>query len=321
MIKPNQKILLKWNASNKTYFIDKGYTFTKMGEEFEVDAEDISHGSKTNIVVLCEYCGTELTVPAYSYYNSIKASGSYCCSKCKWIKVKTTNRERYGVDNPMQNEDVRVKNKQSLFESFGVVHPSQSKALYKKSLEAKLEKYGDEKFNNREKAKETCLKNHGVENASVLEETIAKMKATCVEKYGGESSQCDVEVRQKSWDTMLENGTTPSSKPEKAMVELLKEIYGADNCKAQYVFDRCSFDCLLSVNGVDIDVEYDGKYWHNEERDTRRDNYTIRRGIKVLRFVSEIAVPSKDLIIRSVDYLVNSNHTHIKVDVQSGDII
>ena len=32
---------VKWNGKNKQYYIDKGYTYTKCGDEFEVPIEDL----------------------------------------------------------------------------------------------------------------------------------------------------------------------------------------------------------------------------------------------------------------------------------------
>ena len=57
MLKENQFIKMKWNSSNKKYFISKGYNFTKIYDEFTVKAEDLSNGSKAKVVCYCDYCG------------------------------------------------------------------------------------------------------------------------------------------------------------------------------------------------------------------------------------------------------------------------
>ena len=36
---------VKWNSKNKKHYVDLGYTFTKMGDEFEVNVEDLTSGS------------------------------------------------------------------------------------------------------------------------------------------------------------------------------------------------------------------------------------------------------------------------------------
>lgn len=35
----DQKIEIKWKSANKNYYVDKGYTFTKMKDAFEVDVK------------------------------------------------------------------------------------------------------------------------------------------------------------------------------------------------------------------------------------------------------------------------------------------
>lgn len=139
---------------------------------------------------------------------------------------------------------------------------------------------------------------------------------TCEERYGGKSSQCSLDVRKKTMNTRMNNGNIPISKQESAMIELLREIYGKENCIPQYILDRIAFDCLLIIDDVKIDVEYDGKYWHRDEhKDIRRDYFTISKGYKVLRFRGNYAIPTKEQIVNGVNYLVNSEHHHLTVDI------
>ena len=57
MIIPNQLVKVRWTNRNKHFYEEKGYTYTKSGEWFDVKAEDLSHGSHTVIEVKCDYCG------------------------------------------------------------------------------------------------------------------------------------------------------------------------------------------------------------------------------------------------------------------------
>lgn len=83
------------------------------------------------------------------------------------------------------------------------------------------------------------------------------------------------------------------------------------------MFDRLIYDCLLIVKDIKIDVEFDGYFWHDrqKERDKRRDFYSMRKGIKVLRFVSKGSLPTKEQITQSVEYLVNTEHYHLIIDI------
>jgi glucan-binding YG repeat protein len=62
-------------------------------------------------------------------------------------KVKSTNLEKYGVENPFQSEEVKEKGKATCLEKYGVENPFQSEEV-------------------KEKIKATCLEKYGVENPS-----------------------------------------------------------------------------------------------------------------------------------------------------------
>lgn len=42
-------------------------------------------------------------------------------------KIKTTNKEKFGVDNPSQNEEIKEKKKKTYIKNYGVEHYSQTK--------------------------------------------------------------------------------------------------------------------------------------------------------------------------------------------------
>lgn len=310
MLKLPQTVVVRCNPMNKKFYEEKGYNCPKVKEEFEVNVEDLQSSSRTKVFVECDYCGKEFLMYMYAYTQSIKNSNKLACNCCKNKKTYETIKSRYGVENSMQIPEIREKAKQTLIERYGVDSPSRTKQhqeamkTYDKNIA--LQHYID-----------TCVKKYGVTNTSKLPSTIEKMKNTCVEKYGGESSQCSPEIRKKSYQTLLSDGKIPSSKSEQQMVALIKNIYGEENCTPQYIFDRCCFDCLLNFGNIKIDIEYDGRYWHDLKKgaDIRRDFYTIKNGFKVLRFRSETEIPTKEQIIECVNYLVNSSHDRLVIEL------
>lgn len=310
MLKPNQFVKVKWNGQTKKYWEEKGYSYTKMGNEFEAHVEDLQSKSAVKVAVVCDYCGNEFLMAMYAYQSS-SACGKVACKRCRGKKAAETNLERYGVANVMQVDAIHDKMKASMFEAYGVEHPSQNYELHQKAMAA----YDVDSAV--ERRKQTCLDKYGVDNAAKTAEVVEKAKATCVERYGGESSQCSDKIRRKSWESMLNHGTAPTSKAERDMVATLRKIYGDNACQPQFVLDRISMDCLLTVGDVKIDVEYDGQFWHkdNAEHDKRRDFYCINRGYKVLRFFSRYHVPNEEQIKQGVDYLVNSEHKHLRIDI------
>lgn len=72
----------KWGGKNKKYYTDLGYTFTKIGDEFEVVVKDLPYESSDEVSVTCDYCGNPVSVKYKRYNDSIEKFGDYACSHC-----------------------------------------------------------------------------------------------------------------------------------------------------------------------------------------------------------------------------------------------
>lgn len=155
------------------------------------------------------------------------------------------------------------------------------------------------------KYKETMMGRYGASNSSQVPEMVEKIKATNRAKYGCDWQMQSKEVQAKLGETMKErygvehalqvdeflvksmktrcdNYNNPTSKPQLALSHLLLDMYG--NCELERPCGRCSLDCVVAIGDILIDVEYDGKYWHQDKmRDIRRDNFVKKQGYKVLR--------------------------------------
>lgn len=292
----DQTVIVHWNGNNRKHYESKGYIFTKNNDAFEISVQELPDGSHIKVAVVCDYCGREV-LQTYKDYVSRHIDGKDCCTNCKRQKAWNTNIIKYGGKSPTCDSTVREKQKESLFAKYGVCVPAKNDEIKPRMFKTSFEKYGVNV-----PAKAQTVKDKAVQ--------------TCIEKYGGRSSQCDINVREKTMKSRMQNGNIPTSKQETEMTALLQEMYGTDACYPQYVLDRISFDCLLIIDDVKIDVEYDGNYWHRDkEKDIKRDYYTIGQGYKVLRFKSDYNVPTKEQIIQGVDYLVNSQHHHLIVNI------
>jgi hypothetical protein len=71
-----------------------------------------------------------------------------------------------------------------MLEKYGVEHALQKDEFQKKCKNTKKAKYNDENFNNREKAKQTCLERYGVDNSFKCEAVKYKWQQTMLSKYG-----------------------------------------------------------------------------------------------------------------------------------------
>ena len=67
MLIEDQNVKISWTNSNKEWFINKGYTFTKNRDLFFVKPTDLVPSSKIMVYVKCDYCG-EVFKKQYSNY-------------------------------------------------------------------------------------------------------------------------------------------------------------------------------------------------------------------------------------------------------------
>lgn len=89
MLVENQYVKVKWNAATRKWYEQKGYFFTKTGDEFLVRVEDLSKGNKQKVEVICDYCGETIYV-AYKDYVNYKDE-KYSCKKCRQTKTSQSN--------------------------------------------------------------------------------------------------------------------------------------------------------------------------------------------------------------------------------------
>lgn len=89
MIVEGQIVKIKWNGRNKQHFISKGYVFTKLGDEFEVNPLELTKGSSVIIKVKCDYCNKIKDVVFNQFYDQIIKHNldKYCCKECNTKKI------------------------------------------------------------------------------------------------------------------------------------------------------------------------------------------------------------------------------------------
>lgn len=74
---------MKWHSSNYKRYMSFGYTYTNIGDEFEVSVKHLSPTSKVRITAQCDYCGSIYT-PEYGWYmNGRKKIPKDACVHCK----------------------------------------------------------------------------------------------------------------------------------------------------------------------------------------------------------------------------------------------
>lgn len=105
-------VIIKWARTNKRWYVERKYIFTKMGDEFEVKVEDLQKGCSAKIQCSCDYCLKnnvntlmEKTFSQYRRDNLENLVHTDSCMKCRYLKAKECNLIRYGTENSRYTEE------------------------------------------------------------------------------------------------------------------------------------------------------------------------------------------------------------------------
>lgn len=323
MIVPNQMIEMRWNGSNKQYYISKGYTYTKHNDVFLVKVEDLTKSNNNEIQCICDYCGEIV----YKRYGQAIKQEKHCCNKCKGLKIVETNLKRYGVRSTAQLKETQEKYKQTCLKKYGVENAFQNKKIREKYKQTNLNRYGVESHlylkEMQEKRKQTMENKYGVQYTAQSKELRQKMKQTNLKKYNVEHAMQNKKIKEKQLQTLYENGTAPCSKQQRYLCELF-------NGELNYLIDSFLLD-IAFINDK-LYIEYDGG-GHDlqvklgtitekefKQKEIVRGNILKNKGWKVIRIIS-----NKDKLLQNEDllklfnhcknFLLTTNHTWIYIDI------
>ena len=145
----------------------------------------------------------------------------------------------------------------------------------------KLAKYGDENWNNSEKATDTCKKRYG---GNGIRGDREKAKQTMLSRYGVEyytsSAQINdlrnnIENQEKIQNTKRQNKTFNTSQPEEECYHYLCKKYGNANVIRQYKDPiRYPFNCDFYIKSKDLFIELNLFPTHGKEPfDVENENH------------------------------------------------
>ena len=190
-------------------------------------------------------------------------------------KLKDAVKRKYGVDNVFQLESVKDKSAKSCLERYGVDNAAKSEMIKEKMKNTCIKKYGVDVIfkadSVKEKIKKTCLKKHEVDNIAKSDIIKEKTKETDFRKYGCYHITLEnikykniskQECIERQINSLLENGTINSSKPELESYELIKEKY----CDVIHQYrdkDRYPFNCDFYIPSLDLFIECQYGMFHN----------------------------------------------------------
>lgn len=171
----DSSVVLIWNPSNKTAYVNKGYEFTKMGENFICKIEDLKLTSTAKVNVKCDYCGREHSKEYRKFLKGRTKIEKDCCSNktCSAIKRKEISQKEYGVSNPMQRKEVKEKVSSSLRISFQKV-----KELFK--IKGLILLSNENEYINSQSVLEFVCPNHKEQGVQITNySNLKKIKGCC----------------------------------------------------------------------------------------------------------------------------------------------
>jgi len=141
---------MTWNSYNKKYYMDLGYTFTKMYDTFTIDITHLNIHSHYLVDVECDICHKPLKKEYKSYNYCLNNNNFFACSDCRYHKTKITNNQKYGVDNVshldiikkiitkkslLNSKSRKIKRELTNLKKYGCVNPFQNEKIIKDNVE------------------------------------------------------------------------------------------------------------------------------------------------------------------------------------------
>lgn len=164
----------------------------------------------------------------------------------------------------------------------------------------------------KKKLAESFREKYGVDNPSLSREVQEKRKQTCKERYGAENVFLLAEYQHKARVTMSQNRVNGvmTSKPQQRLFDLLSKHY--NDIDHDIEVDRYSLDIILNVNGCKIDIEYDGWYWHREDKVTHKDlvrqEFLLKEhNIKTLRVKGGQNIPDIETLKEKINKIISGS--------------
>ena len=204
---------------------------------------------------------------------------------------KKNFRKKHGVDNPQQLKEIKEKASETCRNRYGG-RGFASKSLEKKSRDKMESRYGNRNIMKTEEGKKhfrgdkNPMKNPEVaaKTSKALKGQPSKLKGKTYEEILGSDR---AETRKKEQKINGQKGWLAAPRISQPQIELFKMVQKKyPTAVMEYpVLDYC---LDVAVPEEKIAFEYDGSYWHDQEKDKLRDSVLERSGWKVFRFIDQL---------------------------------
>ena len=222
----------------------------------------------------CPICG-KFIAATKAFSTHYKCGCDEHLNRARILCAERANLKKYGVKYPLQSKEIHAKTIASGKAS------GNFKIGAQKAMKTKIEKYGDisngKKISETRKnwtkerkdlwyarVKATKLERYGDENYQNIE----KVKATNLERYGVDNPSKTPEIKkiiaERAVEARKRNGTLNTSHNfEDKLVQYLRETYPEYTILTQYKEERYPFRCDCYVKELDLFIEFQGSFYHN----------------------------------------------------------
>ena len=260
---------LTWNSLKKTYPCIFSYLSNRFDDTCKKMSEvifRIKNGLNSHPV--CPVCGKPV-----KFVDKTRGYKIYCSQDCKNSdkgkqlfnqKLQSICLEKYGVQNPFQDENVKQKIKETCLQRYGHEHACQSEEIKQKTRETCIARYNCPVSSQNTKVKgkliKTNITRYGVPYTFMSDIQKQKSKETCLQKYGYEYALQVPAIREKGYLSMKQNGNFVTSKLERCLRKYL--IENNINFKEQYKSELYPFKCDFYLVDYNLYIEIQG-HWHH----------------------------------------------------------
>lgn len=213
------------------------------------------------IEITCKSCSKK------AIKNMARKKDKYCnlqfLSFCRACSIKSSVKNKYGVDNVFQLQDTKEKSEKTCFKKYGAKSYKESNEGKEAFKQYSLNRYGTENpFQAEEvknKIRETCIKKYGEESPVKTELVRDKQASTMIEKYGVAHALQNEECLHKAQRTMIERfgtcniNTVPEIIDKRRKTSL--ERYGVENPAQSAEIRQKMKQTSLKIYGVENPIK------------------------------------------------------------------
>lgn len=261
---------------------------------------------------VCQVCGQRLAV----FHGLTKYGQNGYKSVCEFCEPNQAPKKLQKFHKTIELRNKGKKVNQPKYIGRGSNYKSEDFKEHSKRI--KLEKYGDENFNNRKKCEDTMLKKYGVRFVGqskeaqlksqlkkketvrkIEEENNCTMISTLVKRYGQGFKKLNIpklkikshifienkyieEIEKYSKEGSHTNAYT--SKPEKEVVEYIKSIYSGsiseNDTSVVPNLNHRTFELDIYLPELKLAFDFNGSYWHSTKY---KDKYYHQRKVECCR--------------------------------------